>query len=231
MGSAHFYLKEILLETLAPTRCCGCDAYGPLMCDKCLQSIHEYDFTRACKECGSEHGAIICTECFGHETLISKIYVLSELKGPLGRGVRIRKDQNEQRLSAYFAYLLGTTLRLRLGIWAEQLCYVPATKEALKRRGFNHCLDLAKALGATIGLEPQELVTKKEHIDLRRLSRSARKQVSKNAYAIKCDVKLKSRVLLVDDVLTTGATLESIAEVLLKAGVKEVRACVIARTS
>lgn len=106
-------------------------------------------------------------------------------------------------------------------------CVVPVPLHPLReyRRGFNQAHDLAVHLGKPVAPMLRRVVHTHSQIDLPRHERQ--KNVS-DAFALDqpCGMSI---VVLVDDVSTTGATLESCARVLKRAGVKEVRALTAAR--
>ena len=56
-------VADIAAETLWPTRCALCDAYGALLCERCVGSIPFLDQWRACTRCGAPWGLVQCSEC------------------------------------------------------------------------------------------------------------------------------------------------------------------------
>jgi ComF family protein len=99
------------------------------------------------------------------------------------------------------------------------------TKE--RERGFNQSLAIAKSLNdATMAKDLQELLVRKMYTQTQtRLSRAARHQNVKNAFALASDAVVISNqtYILIDDVFTTGSTLNSCAAVLLEAGATQIK--------
>lgn len=224
-------LSYILEELIAATRCSGCDSYSELLCAKCLASFEDYDRAKSCPRCAAAFGLIACTECFDANFDFDEVLSLGDLEGVLRRSILMWKDRNEQRLAAVFGRMLAQRIRLIWGDWADQITYVPSTKAAFRRRGFSQSADLAARVAQLLGMKEEILVLKGELRDLRGLSKSERKQETERAYRLKEGVHIGERVLIIDDVLTTGATLNTLTRLLKEAGAGEVRVAVLARTT
>ena len=109
---------------------------------------------------------------------------------------------------------------------------VPLSKRKLKRRGFNQAEEIAKELSKIlrIPLISSCLVKIKETPSQTELSEKERKEKIRRAFLVKEKQGIEDKkILLVDDVYTTGATIEEAAKVLKEAGAKEVFGMVIAR--
>lgn len=221
---------EELQEILAPTRCCGCDCYGALMCASCQQRIQSYDRSQSCLNCGAAFGRIACTECFDTRFEFDQVLILGNFESVIRRAILLWKDRNEQRLGALFGNMLGQAIRLEWGDWADQLVYVPSTKASLKRRGFSQSRQLVAAVSTAVGLTPADIFVKDVNQDLRGLAKSQRLKLMSKGFHLSEKAEVKSRVLIIDDVLTTGSTLNSLSLLAKKAGAQEVRVAVIART-
>lgn len=109
---------------------------------------------------------------------------------------------------------------------------VPMTKKALLRRGFNQSLLIAREVSMIKGipLDIDSLQKTKETLPQVGLEAGERMKNLKEAFFVMGDIKGKD-VLLIDDVMTTGATLRECSKALLKAGATKVICLVIARTS
>ena len=105
---------------------------------------------------------------------------------------------------------------------------VPLGKKRLRARGYNQSALLARFM---FGRRPSEVLLRiKDTLPQAELSEKERRKNVKGAFAIRPEVDVSGRrVVLVDDVLTTGATVEECARVLLGAGAAEVSVAVIAR--
>ena len=106
----------------------------------------------------------------------------------------------------------------------DALIPVPLHKSRMRKRGFNQAALVAERMGERLGIPVEEklLIRVKKTSPQKELNDSARRENLKNAFQL-CgnDVKLK-RVVLIDDIYTTGSTLDAAAAALLAAGVEKV---------
>lgn len=110
---------------------------------------------------------------------------------------------------------------------------VPLHKHRLRERGFNQSLLLAKVIASELGtpLDYLSLIRKRDTRSQTGLKRKERGRNVANAFSVKSAAIFKgTRVLLVDDVLTTGYTLKECAKTLKKSGALEVICLALART-
>jgi len=109
---------------------------------------------------------------------------------------------------------------------------VPLAKRRIRWRGFNQAEEIAKNLAEylEIPLINDVLIKTKETLPQIDLAEEARKENIKGAFLIKNEEKIKGKkILLIDDVYTTGSTLEESSRILKKAGAREVWGAVVAR--
>jgi predicted amidophosphoribosyltransferase len=107
---------------------------------------------------------------------------------------------------------------------------VPAAPAAVRRRGFDHSADIARHLARLTDTPVQALLKAAASADQRSLGRSARFANREGAFRIAAGVRMPARIVLIDDVLTTGATLDGAARVLRRSGAEDVRALAVARS-
>ena len=221
-----------LLELIAPTRCSSCDLFGQLICDACLNEVHGYSSQYACLKCAAPYGELVCTECWDETFNFSQAVSLGPFEPPLSRAVVTFKDKNERRLGRYLGFLLGQKVSLLWKGWGDVIAWVPPSRLAVKRRGFDHGELIARGLQQALKMPIGLFCTHQASFDLRKLNKEERKSAVKQAFSLcKNAGQLKERnIVLVDDVMTTGATLNEISGMFLDAGAREVRVAVVART-
>lgn len=222
-------LLEGLAELLFPTRCAGCELPGALLCDACRDALPLIDRSGQCPRCGAPFGYLTCTECWNREWAFEAALALGEFEPPLARAVVLHKDAGERRLAGVLGGLLGEEVTAAWDGWADAVAFVPATRAALRRRGFDHGLAIASALAETHGVPLVRALHRAAALDQRTLGRAARAMNASGTFSAGESVS-GMRILLTDDVFTTGATLDAAAAALLDSGAEAVRVAAVART-
>ena len=233
------FAGDIVSETLWPTRCAVCDSPGEVLCSACAESLEYLDQWRACPRCGAPFGAVQCTECNAHAlakrerddlpfSACASAVVFTPESGAI---VRTFKDRGEIRLGAVIAQFIDRAINPSWNI--NVITYVPATKAARRRRGFDHAHLLASHLAQLRSAACTSLLEPPTTQDQRALGRAERMrnlegQFTARSYAATC-AKMNPHVLIVDDVFTTGSTLIGASDALLAAGFADVRCATFAR--
>ena len=201
-----------------PERCCA---------TPCREALPRVDLAGACLRCGAPFGHLVCTECWSREWSFEAALAVGSLEAPLARAVVLHKDAGERRLARVFGLLLAEQVSAAWPEWPESVAYVPATKAALQRRGFDHGRAIAAVLAGELGVPLADVLCRTAARDQRSLGRAQR---AANVAGTFCTSgTAPARVLLADDVFTTGATLDAAAEALLAAGAEAVRVAAVAR--
>ena len=220
-------LLEALAELVYPTRCAGCELPGAVLCDTCRDTLPRVDGAGACPRCGAPYGYLVCTECWNREWAFSAALSLGEFESHLARAVALHKDAGEQRLGAVLGSLLAEQVVSTWPGWAESVTFVPATRAALRRRGFDHGRAIAAEVAEQLGVPLVDVLQRAAAADQRSLGRIDRARNAAGSFS--ASERPGGRTLLCDDVFTTGATLDAAANVLLVAGASEVRCATVAR--
>jgi predicted amidophosphoribosyltransferase len=224
---AALRLLEGFAELLFPTRCSGCELPGAVLCDSCLDALPRIAADGACPRCGAPYGHLVCTECWEREWAFEAALALGEFEMPLARAVVLHKDAGERRLGPALGALLAEDILQQWPGWAMGVAFVPATRAAFRRRGFDHGRSIAQAVAKALGVPLLEVLSRTAAADQRLLGRAARAANAGGTFW--AGETVSGRVLLCDDVLTTGATLDEASAVLLGAGAQSVRCAVVAR--
>lgn len=230
--------REMVSETLYPTRCAICDRPGAVLCTACETALPYIDACTACPRCGAPFGIVQCSECtrvlmepFGYEDPpydeMASALMLTEA---VRRVVTVYKDKNERSLARPMAQIMARYLPPRWTYHTPAVTFVPATVAARRRRGFDHGERLARELSFICELDFAPLLVAGRRDDQRRLGRSGRIGNMRHSLTVMARASVPAAVIVVDDVCTTGATLFAATEALRSGGAETVYCLTFART-
>ncbi|MBQ8413332.1 MAG: ComF family protein [Lachnospiraceae bacterium] len=181
-----------------------------------------------CLKCGKEVSSEeeeLCADCRSYSRSYIKGFPLMGYVEPVSNAVGAFKYNNKRNYSSYFAKELVTKYGkdfCDLGIQA--LVPVPIHKKKLRQRGYNQAELLAKKLGRLLGVPVETGIIERtiNTIPQKDLSNIEREQNTKNAFKGTDKIVKYNKVLIVDDIYTTGATVEACTRVLLSKGVEDI---------
>jgi ComF family protein len=223
-------LKDTLLSTFFPPRCVSCKKEGDFLCSGCVSGYVK-------KKVGSR------TSWFGKKTewehLDGVIYALDYAKNPqIQAAIRQFKYRFTQELAGYFADLISEKLCELKMVAGKTLHLVPIPlhKSRLRYRGFNQAMVISENLlkkdtGNKIIIS-DFLSRVKDTSQQAKLNKKERHMNLKDAFRVTGNCQIPggdSVIFLVDDVCSTGATLENAAKVLKSYGFHRVYGLVVAR--
>lgn len=217
------------IQLLFPLRCPVCDKivvpYGEKICLDCLRKLQVIS-APWCMRCGKKiiSDGLYCNDCLTKEHIFDRGRSLYEYHS-VAPSVYRMKYGGRQEYAAYF----GEEMAENLGDFIRQVnpdgfIPVPLHKKRLRQRGYNQAALLAKAVGRATDIPVYEhyLGRIKYAPPLKNQNPKERENNLKNAFIIKQnDVKLNT-IIIIDDIYTTGSTMDEIAAVLKRAGVKNV---------
>ena len=223
-------LKEKAVDFLFPLRCLGCGREGDPLCVSCRYSLPRL-LPPLCPNCGRPLLEDRCSTCQKWSLEIDGIFSPFRFEGLVRQSIHQLKYNNFRVLSLPLAHLLAEYLKAK-PLPAEVIVPVPLHPRRLRGRGYNQSSLLAWELGKLISLSVVEgsLVRLKDTpAQARAESAEMRRNNVAGAFACR-DQRLKDKkVLLIDDVCTTGATLDSCARALKKVGATHVWGLTVAR--
>lgn len=210
--------RERLWCLFLPARCLCCGrAVRPerLFCPGCVPALPKEPLSREFPLPGG--GFLAVAACFPYE------------KG-FRRTLHRLKFQEERALARPLGLLMAEAAS-SLGEELDGVTWVPMSPQKLRRRGYNQSELLAKAVAKELGLPAWNLLEQVRETDTQHsLTRAQRADNVRGAYRAK-SATLGKRVLLVDDIVTTGATLRACAQGLYGAGAQKVCAVCAANTA
>lgn len=236
-------LKSFILDTFFPRRCLGCDIpltdeTGHYICRTCLNRI-KFQNTFACAFCGSPVSqGITCPYCRKGHFLDQLLVVTSYENLIVGRIIKSMKYRFVKTLAKQLGNLMAGYLKKRIsrGFVLENIIAAPVPLHSyrLRWRGFNHAEIMANAVGFEFGLEVvadalSRVRGNKPQADMLDLRSRIANMKTGTFRCVDPSVINGQRVLLIDDISTTGSTLDDCARALKGAGAKEVIGFVFAR--
>lgn len=220
-------LIDILARTYAPYLCVGCGEEGKtLLCDSCLQDV--IPVPPRCYRCKKvSRGSFTCTDCKKHSPL-SQVLVFAVYEGSCKELVHSYKYERAQgaclQLSAMLASLLSDIDDEYI------LTEAPTATSRVRQRGYDHARLLAKKLAHSARKPYASLLARTGQPHQVGADRKQRLAQVKNTFRVVRPSRIAGKhILLVDDIVTTGATLEEAARTLKRAGAARVSAIVVAQ--
>lgn len=226
----YYGLKKNLLDLIFPCFCVGCGKEGSWLCPNCLEEII-FVVSPTCPQCGrlSENGSY-CSKCQKNKSLEGIIVSAYYEEGPLKEAIHNFKYNSVKELSPFLANFLIKALETYQIEDIDLITWVPLYHKRQAQRGYNQAEILAREIAQRLDLKTGSLLKKikKTKIQVKLKGPERRKNLI-GAFKVN-NISLKSkRIILVDDITTTGTTLNECAKVLKKAGAKEVWGLVLAK--
>ncbi len=218
-------------DFLFPQFCIGCGREGGVLCPSCLDRLPELKAPFCCR-CGlPAQGNEPCRDCAVLELAIDGIRSPLVFDKLAREAVHRLKYQNVRVLAAPLARVLAEYLD-RSPIPSDTLVPVPLHPRRLKERGYNQSLLLARELGKLTSMPVDSSCLKRVVHTLPQARTSSSTERHRNmlgAFACAGSTAKNKRVLLIDDVSTSGATLNACATALKAAGAASVWGLAVAR--
>jgi len=227
--------ERLLLQASTLPICEGClgsfPALGGAGCERCGQPLATWSLSGA-REAGPAEG-LLCPECQARTYGFDRARSYALYKGAIVRAIVLLKFEDMEPLGRWFAERLVEVAR-REAISVDVVVPVPLHRQRERERGYNQADLIAKPLARKLGLAYRAvlLTRTKPRPDKHILSLEERWDSVRGAFATRPGTKVDNlRVLLVDDVMTTGATLDAAARTLRDAGAKSVIGLTVARAA
>jgi ComF family protein len=228
-------VKNHLMEILFPLVCVECGKEGGWWCESC-EGRSAFQAEQYCPVCfRTSSGGIVCATDKSNSSLDGLTALFSyQNQAAIAELIKFFKYQGTTDMLGLWEKVLkkwqGTSKFPTNFAWT--IIPVPLHKRRERERGFNQATELAKIL---VKLYPQTTLQTKCLIRSRytkqqaKLTRPERMQNMKNVFTWRGGTMVPKRVLLVDDIFTTGSTLQAAAQTLKEVGVEEVWGWVLAR--
>jgi competence protein ComFC len=204
-------LRENIINILLPRICLGCGKEGRYICDQCSLFLSEATsiFARGKLE--------EVASAWEYEGLIKKIILKIKYEGMFDAIDELTEKIFERRE----LYIPENTI----------ITFVPMFKRKERRRGFNQAELIARKVAKKTGREIFPLLEKiKDTPSQTELNKKERAKNVRDSFRMKEKINCPKDILIIDDVWTSGATMEECARILRIAGAKNIRGFVLAKT-
>ena len=248
MSSSFPKVKTWFLDLVFPKFCVGCKKEGSWLCDKCEKNIIPV-ISQVCPQCGRLCLAGFYCRLCRFEVFLIKVKgkkkpkklkrrkplegIISSLyyeEGPTKEIIHNIKYNSVTELVPVLGKAMAQALKSNFSQKDALITFAPLHPKRLAQRGFNQAELLAKVIAKESKLNLSHLLKKKKNTKRQvELKGNRRRKNLKDVFSFRGgDIKGKT-IIIVDDVTTTGATLNECAKVLKAAGAKEVWGLVVAR--
>jgi ComF family protein len=218
-------LREITasaINLVFPPSCVHCGREGALLCHICISesSFVQKNVCRKCAEPLAKAGT--CARCVSERSSVDRLYASYLYETPIGSAIKALKFDDVRALGSVLAKMFDVDAMSRSG--ADLVVPVPLHRSRLRSRGFNQSELLGQLLSnrIEIGFKGDVLVRTSQSVPQAELpTAAARHRALVGGFTVKPgSVKsvVGKRILLVDDVFTTGSTVKACADALKTAG-------------
>lgn len=225
-------LLNQLLNLLFPPRCPVCDGVLPFDSNhtphpQCLLKL-KYITGPTCLKCGQPIDSSrqeYCNDCARHPHNYIQGKALFLYDGPIKLSMYLFKYGNRREYAEFFAKEIALRYKDWLDLIQPDLILpVPMYKPKERRRGYNQAEVIARALSKELGIpcHPELIVRSRDTIPQKELSLEKRKNNLKNAFYVLQTTTKYRKILLIDDIYTTGSTIDSVAYSLKKYDIQNI---------
>ena len=216
-------IVDSLLSVVAPHLCSSCGRIGTTFCDNCKYDIIQRTFSN-CILCDKLAELGVCDD---HKFVFNQAWVVGTRSGSLQRLIGGYKFQNMKAASVDLADLLCR--RLPPLPARSVLVPIPTTAGHIRERGYDHMLLIAQELGRKLHIPVERILQRGNQLTQHHVGRKERLIQAKTAFRVEGMVDPGITYILLDDVVTTGATITQAAKLLRNAGAVYVWVAVTSR--
>jgi ComF family protein len=213
--------KRALLDLIFPPKCIYCNALlAPSETQTCSRCLEHLPWIKP-------EDALLSGTHFSH--CVSVAWYEGEIRNAFLR----YKFRGQRRYAEAFSFLLAQKIALHFEGRYDWITWVPLSEESLKARGYDQSFLLSAAVAQELGQQPHALFRKPLHKTPQSSlsSAEARRHNINGCFTLIDPTSVQGkRILLIDDVITTGSTLEEASKHLLCADAKEVLCATFCRT-
>lgn len=227
----HAMLLSAILDLLFPPRCVVCRRVGEWLCRDCIPRFPRLTGS-LCARCSVPvRKGPLCPNCRKSPLRLEGVRSVAPFQGPARAAVHFLKYRRALTLAEPLGALMARCWETQ-GVPADLVVPVPLHPSRFRARGYNQAALLAHSVGRWLGLPVDEEALVKVRATKAQMSLGIeeRRANVQGAFMAHAERVQGRRILLVDDVCTTGSTLEACADALKEGGAREVWGLTLART-
>lgn len=220
-----------LLDLVCPHTCRGCGELGAVLCKRCKKYILEerVELCPICKKMVAENKESVQKAdeeyCEGCDSPFAGCWVVGWREGALAKLVRDFKYKSVRAVGRSLAELVDEVLPKELG--ELTVVPLPTIGRHVRERGLDHTRMLAKALAKRRGWQVEQVLARATDTVQVGASAAKRKSQAEKTYELVKEIEPTRGYLLLDDVWTTGASMQAAAKVLHEAGARRIYGAVV----
>jgi ComF family protein len=228
------------LDLFLPPACLLCGQTlstlsGPqAFCEDCLAAVTPLGRTH-CNRCAqpfpNSPSSHLCGTCLKRPPAFSMVYAASLYQGSIKEAIHRMKYRNQLTLARHLGQLLITVFDAAEKTFAPDIIVpVPLHPDRLRQRGYNQAVEIARPIAQRLNVPLNSTLLRRIRITPQQqgLTAAERRSNLRKAFAV-TTIASAHKVLLIDDVMTTGETVRECCRTLLAGGVEEVQVAVVAR--
>lgn len=230
-------ILNVISNVIYPRRCAFCDGIlnskEPYICRKCAEKVRFIE-GRTCVTCGTIMKSMyenVCPECQNSRHIFDEGFSPFAYEGDIRESIARYKYRGRAEYASFYAACIWKYGQMRIEAWnAEAIIPVPVHSSRLRERGYNQAFLLGKELSALSGIPLIDslIVRKKKTIAQKALSGAERRKNLAEAFAFNGKGTIPESVIIVDDIFTTGSTVDALSYILRLNGVKYIYVVTIA---
>jgi ComF family protein len=217
---AKLSIRDFFLELIFPEFCLNCQKLGPSLCANCYHGLNFY-FQ------GQKPNIV---EENKEQVYFDQLQIMAQFRGPLQKLIKALKYQNAKNIAPLLAKMLHRHLKIPS---ADMLTFIPLHPKKLRWRGYNQCQEIALTLGEISKIPVQNLLIKtiNNQAQAQIKEQKTRQERMRGVFAIPTQnlpIIKNKHIMILDDVLTTGATVNEASRLLKLFGARKVDVIVLA---
>ena len=222
-------VMEKAIGWLAPPLCVGCSVEGSAICEDCVNLITP--FGERCWRCNRlSPGCRTCESC-RHTSSPGRVYIFTNYEGLSKQLMAAYKFNHLRSAAADISRLMARIAQEYSDDLSEYLIMsIPTATSRMRQRGFGHSELLARHIAWRLGLERRDVLRRLGQTRQLGASREVRLRQLSSSFVVRRPAVVRNRrILLVDDVLTTGGTIIAATQAMRTAGAASVDALLFAK--